>query len=134
MFAGSPEQCRQVVESAEAFKEALTERGVLLVVLPVYGGGAAVDADLPPLTQEDLRCPQTADLLKHRLSGIIFSNKMVAHFMAAARLWPSTCRRSRMKTLGEGVATGHQERLERGSREARVLFMSADHLVWQHIP
>jgi len=33
LFAGSPEQVQQVVESAEPFKEDLVQRGVLLVSL-----------------------------------------------------------------------------------------------------
>jgi hypothetical protein len=56
IFAGTPDQCRQVVETAEPFREALSERGVLLVVLPAYGSGAADAADVPPLKETDLRC------------------------------------------------------------------------------
>lgn len=57
IFAGTPDQCRQVVESAESFREALVERGVLLVVLPIYGAsGDGSAADIPPLKEDDLRC------------------------------------------------------------------------------
>lgn len=56
IFAGTPDQCRQVVETAEPFREALSERGVLLVALPAYGSGAEDAADVPPLKDTDLRC------------------------------------------------------------------------------
>ena len=49
-----------MVETAEPFREALSERGVLLVVLPAYGSGAADAADVPPLTDADLRCVTVA--------------------------------------------------------------------------
>jgi hypothetical protein len=55
-ICGTPDQCRQVVETAEPFREALSERGVLLVALPAYGSGAADAADVPPLKDTDLRC------------------------------------------------------------------------------
>jgi hypothetical protein len=55
LFAGSPEQVKQVVESAEPFKEDLVQRGVLLVPLPIFGDGGASAADVPPLTKDDLR-------------------------------------------------------------------------------
>lgn len=56
LFAGSPEQVLQVVQSAEGFREDLMQRGVLLVVLPIYGDSLADATGVSPLEQDDLKC------------------------------------------------------------------------------
>ena len=56
LAAGTPQQVADAVQAAEPYKEALAERGVLLVPLPIYAaedGAAAPES--APLTADDLR-------------------------------------------------------------------------------
>ena len=56
LFAGTPSQCRATVEAAERYRDALVERGVLLIPLPIYAGDAGDAAgEVPPMETEDLR-------------------------------------------------------------------------------
>lgn len=57
LAAGTPQQVADAVEAAQPYKEQLSERGVLLIPLPIYAaedGAAAPDS--MPLTADDLRC------------------------------------------------------------------------------
>lgn len=85
IFAGTPDQCRQVVETAEPFREALSERGVLFVVLPAYGSGTADAADVPPLKDTDLRCAASQE---HSIS--CSADIQHVYTRALLRTWHST--------------------------------------------
>ena len=70
VFAGSPEQVRQVVESAAPFQEELVSRGVLLVPVPCYGDGGTPAAEVPPLGKDDLRRVPCFTILPPRMQAI----------------------------------------------------------------
>jgi hypothetical protein len=56
LFAGTPAQCRATVEVSERYRDALVERGVLLIPLPIYAGDEGeATAEVPPLETDDLR-------------------------------------------------------------------------------
>ena len=86
LFAGSPEQVRQVVESAEGFREDLIQRGVLLVGLPIYGDSLADATGVAPLKQNDLKCAQLPPFnLLPRSSGLCCGRKRCVHSCTPAR-------------------------------------------------
>ena len=56
LFAGTPAQCRATVAAAENYRDALVERGVLLIPLPIYAGDDGDGAEeVPILETDDLR-------------------------------------------------------------------------------
>lgn len=55
LFAGSADQVRQVVESAERFREELIERGVIVVTLPIYSDESYSSVSPVDISKEDLR-------------------------------------------------------------------------------
>ena len=84
LFAGTPAQCRATVEVAEKYRDALVERGVLLIPLPIYAGddGDAA-AEVPPMETDDLRhadlrCLETI----YRQCCYAFENGMRASFIS----------------------------------------------------
>lgn len=54
IVAGSAEQVSAAIRAAEPFKDALVERGVLVIPVPCFEEGGQ-QLDLPPLSPEDLR-------------------------------------------------------------------------------
>lgn len=57
LAAGTPQQVAEAVEAAQPYKEALSERGVLLIPVPIYAAEDGAPApESMPLTTEDLRC------------------------------------------------------------------------------
>mmetsp|Transcript_13748 Transcript_13748/g.41523 ORF Transcript_13748/g.41523 Transcript_13748/m.41523 type:complete len:335 (+) Transcript_13748:106-1110(+) len=55
LFAGTPEQVRQVVEAAESYRQDLIDRTVLLVALPIYGDSLSDASGVCPLEKDDLK-------------------------------------------------------------------------------
>lgn len=55
IVAGTAQQVQDALEGAEEFKEALQERGVLVVPLPIFAKTNAEKDEQMQLTKEDLR-------------------------------------------------------------------------------
>ena len=70
LAAGTPQQVAEAVEAAQPYKEQLSERGVLLIPLPIYAADEGDSApESLPLTAEDLRCAGTGRVGARRWRG-----------------------------------------------------------------
>lgn len=65
LVAGTSEQVQQAMDAAEPCKEALMERGVLVVPLPIYERASNLPlSSMDEVPSDDLRCePQQLDIL-----------------------------------------------------------------------
>jgi hypothetical protein len=84
LVAGSPSQVAAAIAAAEPYREALIERGVLVVPLPMFGdsqeAAAAWDALESSLTKEDLRWVPTFCCTSFTCSSL-FDSRLLGLFL-----------------------------------------------------